>query len=209
MTERAFQTLRQTGRSELEIKRSRFLGHAEPVADEGAFRRLLERVKAVHSEASHNAFAYRLGRDAGAARFSDDGEPGGTAGRPMMEILIREDVVDAAVVVTRYFGGTLLGSGGLTRAYSQAASQALRAAGLVRMIPHAEMVVTLEYTHFGAVEKALQRAGIGLHEAAFTDVVTVKARVAAGGEAAFASLLADLTAGSAQVEIGGTVYLAE
>ena len=209
MTERVFHTLRQTGRSEVEIKRSRFLGCAEPVTDESAFKHLLARVKADHPEASHHAFAYRLGRDAGVARFSDDGEPGGTAGRPIMELMIREDVVDAAVVVTRYFGGTLLGSCGRTRSYGQTATEAVRSAGLARMVPHTVVAATVEYAHFGAIEQALLRAGIELHETAFTDLVTITVRVPTGHEAELESLLADVTAGAALVERGATVYLAE
>ncbi len=209
MAERVFHTLRQAGNSELEIKRSRFLGRAEPVAGVDGFQSLLARVKHDYPEASHHAFAYRIGRGAGAARFSDDGEPGGTAGRPIMEVLIREDVVDTAVVVTRYFGGTLLGSGGLTRAYSQAAAEALRGAGLLRMVPHTEMAATVEYQHFGAVEQALRRLGIALQQTTFTDVVSISVHVPAGEEASFETLLGDLTAGAALVEAGDTVYVAE
>ena len=150
-----------------------------------------------------------VGHDAAVARFSDDGEPGGTAGRPIMELLIREDLVDAAVVVTRYFGGTLLGSGGLTRAYSQTAAEALRAAGLLYMVPHTEMIATVEYQHFGAVEQAMRREGLPLQQTVFTDVVSFTVRVPVGNEATIEALLADLTAGAALIETGAVVYLAD
>ena len=209
MAERVFHTVRRPGRAELEIKRSRFLGRAEPVGDVAAFQHLLSQVRAEHPEARHHAFAYRIGRDGDTARFSDDGEPGGTAGRPIMEVLIREDVVDAAVVVTRYFGGTLLGSGGLTRAYGQAAAEALREAGPARMVPHRQMLATGEYQHFGAIERAVQREGYALQHCVFTDVVSMTVRVPAGDEEALARLLADLTSGAALVEPGDIVYVAE
>ncbi|MDB5077908.1 MAG: YigZ family protein [Chloroflexi bacterium] len=207
--ERAFRTLHETGRSEIEIKRSRFLGIAEPVHDEAGFQDLLARVRAAHPEASHHAFAYRLGREGETARFSDAGEPGGTAGRPMMEVLIREEVVDAGVVVTRYFGGTLLGSGGLTRAYGQTAAEAIRAAGFARMRPHTEMLVTIDYGQYGGMEQALQRANLGVSETTFTDTVSLVVRVPAGEEDAFTSMVADLTAGVGLVEPGKTVFLPE
>jgi uncharacterized YigZ family protein len=206
---RTFRTLKRPGTSEFVIKRSRFLGSAQPVRDEAAFQELLARVRATHPEASHHAYAYRLGREGETARFSDAGEPGGTAGRPMMEALLRDELVDAAVVVTRYFGGTLLGSGGLTRAYSQTAVEALHAAGFARMLPHTEMVVTVEYSRYGALEQALQHAGLGVAGTSFTDCVSVVVRVPSGKESSLASLVADVTAGAGLIEPGATVYLSE
>jgi uncharacterized YigZ family protein len=205
--ERAFRTLRGPGQSELEIKRSRFLGRAEPVRDEAAFADLIAAIRATHPDASHHAFAYRLGRSGEIARFSDAGEPGGTAGRPMMEVLIREEVVDAAIVVSRYFGGTLLGTGGLTRSYGQAAAGAVRSAGYATMSPHTEMLVTIDYGHFGAMEQALKRADLAAGQTTYSDVVSLMVQVPAGEEAAFGSLIADLTAGAGLVEAGKTVFL--
>ena len=126
-----------------------------------------------------------------------------------MELLLREDLVDAAVVVTRYFGGTLLGSGGLARAYGQAAMTALRAAGFARMRPHSEVRVTIEYGRFGVVEQGLQHAGLSIGDKDFADLVRFTVRVPVGEEAALASMIADLTAGAGLTEVGQTVYLPE
>jgi putative IMPACT (imprinted ancient) family translation regulator len=125
-----------------------------------------------------------------------------------MEMLVKEQIVDAAVIVSRYWGGTLLGSGGLTRAYGQAASAAVHAAGLARMMPCTTIVVTIEYGHYGAVEQLLERGGYQVSGTTFTDVVSVTVFVAAGEEEIFATRVADLTAGAALVETGTTVYLA-
>jgi uncharacterized YigZ family protein len=206
--ERPFNTLHGTGDSALEIKRSRFLGRAAPLSSVQAFQDLLAGVRAAHPEAGHHAFAYRLGISGEAARFSDDGEPGGTAGRPIMEMLLREQIVDAAVIVTRYWGGILLGSGGLTRAYGQAATEAVRGAGLTRMTPHTSVSITIEYAQYGGVEQMLLHAGLRAGETVFSDVVTLVVFVPAGAEEAFKATIGDLTAGSALLDTGATVYLA-
>ena len=117
----AYRTVKQPGEAELVIKRSRFIGRCFPVADEQEALRLLEQVRRQHWDATHNCYAYSVGVSGACARYSDDGEPSGTAGLPMMEALRRSGVTDALVVVTRYFGGILLGAGGLVRAYSAAA----------------------------------------------------------------------------------------
>jgi len=205
---RPFNTLRGAGDSALEIKRSRFLGHAEPLDTVENFQELLARTRADHPEAGHHAFAYRLGLAGESARFSDDGEPGGTAGRPIMELLLSEQIVDAAIVVSRYWGGTLLGSGGLTRAYGQAATEAVRAAGLARMMPHTRTTVTIEHACYGAVEQMLRGGNLRVAESAFADLVSLAVLVPAGEEAAFATAMADITAGAALIEPGITVYLA-
>ena len=206
---RPFRTLRGTGVSELETKRSRFLGRAAPVRVEADVQALLAAVRAEHPEAGTHAFAYRLGMEGAEARFSDDGEPGGTAGRPMMEVLLREELVDATVVVTRYFGGTLLGAGGLTRAFGQTATLAIHAAGAAAMRPHTELSVTVDYAQFGALEQSLERAGLVASESGYGERVTVVVPVPAGEEAAFAARLADLTAGAGLLVPGRTIWLPE
>jgi len=206
---RSFRTLRGPGSAELEIKRSRFLGIAQPARDEATVHALLASVRATHPDANHHCFAYRIGQEGGIARFSDDGEPGGTAGRPMMEVLLREELVDVAVVVTRYFGGVLLGSGGLVRAYGQAASEALRAAGFSAMRPNTEMEVRVEYSQFGALEQCLLQAGLAATAAVYTEHVTLLVPVPSGQEPSFATLIADLTAGTGLVTPGQTIYLPE
>ena len=206
---RPFRTLRGVGGSLFAVKRSRFRGHAEPVRDEASVQEILAGIRAAHPDAGHHAFAFRIGSLGEVGRFSDDGEPGGTAGRPMMEVLLRDGLVDALVVVTRYFGGILLGSGGLTRAYGQAAADAIRAAGSVGMLPHTMLHVTVDYARWGALEQALRRTGLTAHDLRYAEHVRLTVPVPAGEAPAFAVLVADLTAGTGAVTTGEMVYLPE
>ena len=206
---RAFRTLRDVGNAELEIKRSRFLGLAAPARDEAHVQALLAEVRLAHPEASTHCFAYRLGRDGAQGRFSDGGEPGGTAGRPIMEVLIRDALVDVLVVVTRYFGGTLLGAGGLARAFSQTAATAVHAATAVAMTPHTVLTITVAYGQFGALEQALLAADLHQNGAQYTDTVTISVPVPTGTEGELVAVVADLTGGAGTVLHGETVYLPE
>ena len=151
----AYRTVKQPGEAELVIKRSRFIGRCFPVADEQEALRLLEQVRRQHWDATHNCYAYSVGVSGACARYSDDGEPSGTAGLPMMEALRRSGVTDALVVVTRYFGGILLGAGGLVRAYSAAAAAAVRSAGEVEMRECVRLSLETPYPLWGRVEPLL------------------------------------------------------
>ena len=152
----AYRTVKQPGEAELVIKRSRFIGRCFPVADEQEALRLLEQVRRQHWDATHNCYAYSVGVSGACARYSDDGEPSGTAGLPMMETLRRSGVTDALVGVTRYFGGILLGAGGLVRAYSAAAAAAVRSAGEVEMRECVRLSLETPYPLWGRVEPLLR-----------------------------------------------------
>lgn len=152
----AYRTVKQPGEAELVIKRSRFIGRCFPIADEQEALRLLEQVRRQHWDATHNCYAYSVGVSGACARYSDDGEPSGTAGLPMMEALRRSGVTDALVVVTRYFGGILLGAGGLVRAYSAAAAAAVRSAGEVEMRECVRLSLETPYPLWGRVEPLLR-----------------------------------------------------
>ena len=204
-----FKTVSGLGRAELEIKRSRFLALAAPSADETTARALIAGERERYPDANHHTFAYRLGHRGDISRFSDDGEPGGTAGRPMMEVLLRETLVDVVVVVTRYFGGTLLGAGGLTRAYGKAATEAIHASGFRRLRPHTLMHAVVAYPLAGAVEQGLTRAGLTVRDIQYTDTVSLSVPVPASEEAAFTRLVADLTSGTGHVEARERLYLPE
>ena len=122
-----FKTLRLAASDEFIIHKSRFIGYASPAQTEEEALAFLQSIRMKHKDATHNCYAYVIGRNAGVMRYSDDGEPGGTAGLPMMEVLKAQGVVNCCVVVTRYFGGVLLGAGGLVRAYTQGCAAALKA----------------------------------------------------------------------------------
>ena len=195
------------GASLFEAKGSLFFGQAARVEDEAGVQALLVAARAAHPKANHHAFAYRLGAEGQVARFSDDGEPGGTAGRPIMEVLLRESLVDAAVVVSRRFGGTLLGAGGLARAYGGAAVMAVRAAGVTTMHPHVRLQVTVDYARLGAVQQEIRRLGLRPPEESYAAQVTLTVAVPSEQYALFRARVSDLSAGQAQITAGETVYL--
>ena len=145
-----YKTVLRASETEFTEKKSRFIGRCFPVVSEEEAAARLAEVRKKHYDATHNCWAYALSD--GSRRFSDDGEPGGTAGMPIMDTLIRRDIKDALIVVTRYFGGILLGSGGLVRAYSRSASDALSLAGTGVMTPCRVLEFTVDYPRYGGVE---------------------------------------------------------
>ena len=163
------------GESELSEKRSRFLGHLIPVGTEEEAKQFISEMKRKYHDARHNCWCYRI-RD-GAERFADDGEPQGSAGMPMLEVFRRENVYNFACVVTRYFGGVLLGTGGLSRAYSGAAKEALQAAGTVGCEELAELELVCGYGMLERCRSELEAAGATITEIQYHAEVTVAAKL--------------------------------
>ena len=159
------------GYGEYEEKHSRFLGYCYAVSSESEVSTHLAALRKEHFEARHVVSAFILAD--GTARFSDDGEPHGTAGKPLMSVLEGSGLSDCLVAVVRYFGGTLLGTGGLVRAYTAAASQAVEAAGSVRMVPLVRARLTCRYDQFDTLSRLLETQGAFSVEAAYTDTVSV------------------------------------
>ena len=169
-----YKTLLKNGCDEFIINKSRFIGYASPAESEEAALEFIKQIRLKHKDASHNCYAYVIGANKGIMRYSDDGEPGGTAGLPMMEVLKQRDVVNCAVVVTRYFGGVLLGAGGLVRAYTQGTAIALNAAGTGIMHPSLALSVNVVYSNLGRLEYALGKLPVTVTGKEFTDKVCVK-----------------------------------
>ena len=143
-----YRTIEAPARDEFTERRSRFIGHIAPVATDEEAVAFVNAIREQHREATHNVYAYVLRQDQ-LTRFSDDGEPQGTAGKPVLEVVLREGLVDVAVVVTRYFGGILLGAGGLVRAYAQGAKTAIDAARVLNMQPAALVELDMGYDFYG------------------------------------------------------------
>ncbi len=150
-----YKTLREAATDEYIIHKSRFLCHAAPVQTEEAALAFLNEKRRQYRDATHNCYAYVIGQNAGIMRYSDDGEPGGTAGMPMMEVLKAQGIVDCCVVVTRYFGGILLGAGGLVRAYSHSCALAVKKAGVVVMLPSERWLIDVPYPMWDKVSHTL------------------------------------------------------
>ena len=167
-----YKTLRQAASDEVIINRSRFIGYASPCETEEEALAFLQAIRTKHKDATHNCYAYVIGRNAGVMRYSDDGEPGGTAGLPMMEVLKAQGVVNCCVVVTRYFGGVLLGAGGLVRAYTQGAVIALKVAQVVVMEPSCQYLCEVPYPLWDKVQHLMRTLPLQLVSSEFTTAVT-------------------------------------
>lgn len=151
---KSYYTLKQKATAEIVIKKSRFIASVAPVASEEQGINFVNDIRNQHCNATHNVFAYVINEQL--QRFSDDGEPSGTAGRPTLEVINRKGLIQTAVVVTRYYGGILLGAGGLVRAYSDAANAGIAAAGIVERVLHRQLQITADYQWLGLVKRELE-----------------------------------------------------
>ncbi|WP_406262535.1 YigZ family protein [Actinacidiphila glaucinigra] len=193
---------------ESEIKRSRFLCALAPVSSEEAAQEFLARVRKEHAGATHNCYAYVLGAEGRIHRASDDGEPGGTAGTPMLQVLLRREVRDVVAVVTRYYGGVQLGAGGLVRAYGGAVSAALDEVGTVERRKLALVTVVAGHQRAGRIENDLRAAGRAVRGVAYGAAeVRIELGVPQEELAAFRAWLADASAGTAGVEVSGSAFV--
>ena len=165
-------TVRQYGTDEFVISRSRFIGYACPCTSEDEALAFLQRIRNAHRDATHHCFAYIIGLNSGVMRYSDDGEPGGTAGLPIIEVMRAKNIVNCCVVVVRYFGGTLLGTGGLVRAYTQGCKIALDAAQIVRMEQTAHYLCDIPYSCWDSVRHAAESLPVQVLDPDFGASVT-------------------------------------
>jgi len=197
--------------AEIEIveKKSRFIASVLPIRTEPEALAFLEGLRKKHYNASHNCYAYQIGERHELSRFSDDGEPGGTAGMPMLNVLQAEDVHDVIVVVTRYFGGTLLGAGGLVRAYTKATHDGLHAAQVITKKLYARMLVDTDYNLSGKVQYGTLNAGHIIHDTVYTDIVRFTVLVEYAAVDGFVTYIQDLTAATAVVTPDDFVYGAD
>ena len=199
-----YKTLRGTAVYEYEEKRSRFIGTAAFADTEEKALEVLARVRAANRTARHNVYAYVLQN--GRTRYSDDGEPAKTAGTPVLEAIGHAELSDVIVVVTRYFGGILLGTGGLVRAYTAAASGALQKAELVSMRLVVDCSLRVSYPLFEQAQRIVAASGAKLQDPVFEDAVTLLWRMPSGEEAALCQTLSELTRGAGQVQVSAPAY---
>lgn len=195
-----YRTVARAGETELLISKSRFIGRCFPCASEEEARNHLERIRKQHWDASHNCFAFSIGRNGETARFSDDGEPSGTAGSPMMEAITRIGVTNAICVVTRYFGGILLGAGGLVRAYSKCCSLSIKAAGIIQMQPCSLYSFRASYPLWARTEELFKRYGT-IANVDYSDCVDIRLWVPCKAEMKFIDELTRKTDAALKGEI--------
>jgi uncharacterized YigZ family protein len=186
--------------AEIEVKRSRFRCRVVRVSDEPAARTVVEQERRTHWEARHHCSAFVLGHDGALQRSSDDGEPAGTAGAPMLEVLRGAGVSDTVAVVTRWFGGVLLGAGGLVRAYGDAVREGLAAAGTLTRERVADYTVSLGHADAGRVETELRARGVRVLGAEYADAATLRLGVPLADADRLTTWLAEITAGTAAPE---------
>jgi uncharacterized YigZ family protein len=199
-------TVRQYGCAEIIIRRSRFIGHATPVASEQEAIEFIERIKKEHSSATHNCSAYLFGDRDEFQKQSDDGEPSGTAGKPILEVIKHQGLKNIAVVVTRYFGGIMLGAGGLIRAYTDGAVAGIEAAAAIQQVLHQEIKLHIDYTWLGKIENELRNRQILTGETQYTDKVIVSCFPVYTDKDSFVAWMTDLTLGQAMIEQGNVLY---
>lgn len=201
-----YKTIRGYGEAEIVIKRSQFIGHAKPVATEEEAVAFIEEIKSRHKQATHNCSAYMVGERDQHQKASDDGEPSGTAGKPILEVIKHQQLKNVAVVVTRYFGGILLGAGGLVRAYTDGAVAGLASAGVVYKVLHTPVKISMEYSWLGKVENELRARGVMFGDIEYTDKVTVRCMPNESESARFIEWITDLTAGQTEIQVGRPEY---
>ena len=194
------------GESEYVEKRSRFLGHVRPVETEDEARAFVAEMKKKYYDARHNCWCYSI-KD-GPERYSDDGEPQGSAGIPMLEVLRRQSVTNAVCVVTRYFGGVLLGTGGLLRAYTKSTVDALQAAGISAVRRWVETELPCSYAQMEKLKLEAASAGGIVEDVEYGAGVTLKVLVPEEQSEAFAARIFDQTAGGVQVRVTGESFRA-
>lgn len=202
----SYKTVKQRSEEVFIEKRSKFIGYCFPVTSEKEALGILSELRARHWDATHNVYAYVL-REGNVMRYSDDGEPQGTAGMPVLDVLRKSNITDVLVVVTRYFGGILLGGGGLVRAYSHSASIAVKAAKPVIMKECLLNILRVDYSRYTKAESMVTEAGGVIDETTFDDAVNIEFHIEPENMSKLTKNIADLTGGKAQfTEIGADFY---
>lgn len=204
-----YRTVRGEASAEIVIKKSRFIGYAKPVETEEEAIAFIDEIKRMHRQATHNCSAYMVGERDQFQKASDDGEPSGTAGKPILEVIKNKGLKNVAVVVTRYFGGIMLGAGGLVRAYTDGAVAGIEAAEEIVYVLHREVFVDVDYTWYGKLENELHGRGTRVGGTEFTDRVIVRCLPKVQESEAFIAWMTDLTQGQAEISEGESLYFIE
>lgn len=201
-----YKTILTQAEAEIVEKKSRFIATVRPVQTEEEAKRFIEEMKKKYWNATHNVFAYQIGEQNELQRFSDDGEPQGTAGMPVLNVLKGEDVKNTAIVVTRYFGGTLLGTGGLVRAYGRAAKEGLLAAGIAKLVRYQKYAVVAAYTDSGRVQYEILQEGYELLDTVYTEQVEFIVLAEVCRAEAFEKKMTEIFRGEKPFMLLGEVY---
>ena len=203
-----YKTVYQGGEGEITEKKSRFIATVIPAGSEEEALTFVETIKKKYWDARHHCYAYVIGERNELQRCSDDGEPNGTAGKPMLDVLLGEELHNVAVVVTRYFGGTLLGTGGLVRAYSSAVKEGLASSVIITKIQGVKLHITTDYTGLGKIQYILGQRGLKILESGYTDKVALEVLVPQAELSEVCAEITEGTNGQAAIDKAGTCWFA-
>lgn len=204
-----YRTVYEGGEGEIVEKKSRFIAAVKLVSAEDEALAFIESVRKRHWNATHNCYAYVIGERSELARCSDDGEPNGTAGKPMLDVLQGEELRNTAVVVTRYFGGTLLGTGGLVRAYAQAVKAGLASSVIITKIRGVKLRIGTDYTGLGKIQYILGQKGLKILDSEYADNVKLEVLVPENAVEAVRSDITEGSNGQASMEEGEKCWFAQ
>lgn len=202
---REYKTIKQQSQARFTEKKSEFIGYASPVQTEENAITFIESIKSMHRRAKHNVYAYSI-RENNIIRYSDDGEPQGTAGVPVLDMMRKNDITDTVIVVTRYFGGILLGTGGLVRAYSQAAKFALENGLITTMRYFSNLSIVCEYSVFGKISALILNFSGFIDDTAFSDIVSVKCHIPIENVKSLFEKIREATGGNAIISTMGESF---
>lgn len=202
-----YRTTLSFGEDEVVINKSRFIGYSMPINNEQEALSFIEGIKHKHRDATHNVYAYVVGENNNIQRFSDDGEPSGTAGIPALEVIKKEDLRNIVVVVTRYFGGVKLGGGGLIRAYTKATKIGIDAGVIIDMTHHTMLVMDIDYTLYGRIENYLMVNEYTVDDLKFNQDVSIYISVDTLNLESFKNTMINLTNGSIEIVEVDNVYI--
>ena len=202
-----YTTVYRDAEAEIVEKKSRFISHIFAVESEKEAAEILEGIRKKYWDARHNVYAYRIGVRGEVERYSDDGEPGGTSGIPTLEVLKGKNITNCMVVTTRYFGGVLLGTGGLVRAYTKAAQEGLKAASLKVREPAVKMSASCDYSLSGKVEYFILNNGYSVADTVYAENVELVCAVPSDRKDEFTKGITELTSAKAEIKAGDEMYL--
>lgn len=201
-----FYTIEKQIQSLYVVKKSKFITNVFPVETQELAEKYIEKIRKKYWDATHNVFAYSIGLKDEIQKFSDDGEPSGTAGKPVLEIIKMNGLKNVLVIVTRYFGGVLLGAGGLIRAYGESADLALKEAGIVKKVLCTEYMVNIDYSLLGKIQWELRQKNLTIKKTDFNQYVSMRVLVPVFMNINFKLFILNITSGNAKVERLGECY---
>lgn len=205
----AYITIREYGEDSFIEKKSEFIGYAKRVENEEEAKAFVAEIKSKHKQARHNCWAYIIGENMGIQRYSDDGEPQGTAGIPTLEVIKKEDLRDVVVVVTRYFGGVKLGAGGLVRAYTKGAKIGIDAAKVIEKVMYKEVRIKIDYNQLGKVQNEIMNMNYFVKDTIYEDNVEIIVYSRLEEVKVLTDKMIDITSATAEIKLGEEFYLSE